>query len=475
LEQLGGLDNLFLQAESDRTPMHVTAVLVYNPPTSSAGQFDFDAVYRHFENCLTKSRIFRRKLLNAPFGADKPYWIEDEDFDLGQHVVHDELAAPGTTRDFWKRVSELHGIALDRSRPLWSANVVSGLDNVEDLAPGSFAIVLKVHHAAIDGVSASEIIGAMHSLRPDDTSNDAADDWQPEKAPGKMGLMWRSYLNSFTRPTELMQSVSKLMPAIRKASKKSVGGLALRQKFKTRFNQRVSAERVTNALRIDLDQIRKLRKCVDGATVNDVVVSIVGGGLRRYLAAKDELPEESMVAGAPINTRDSADSASTGNAVSMMRIPLRTDIADPVARLAAVHTGSQSSKRFAKTAGVHSMSDIADSLSPGWLALGIRALTAEKVSDRVPTPLHTVVSNVPGPPVDLFLRGARLRLVLGLGPLIDQVGLFHAVTSVGGSMAITFTSCASMLPDPEFYRQCLLDAFESLCTAAASAAQGDSD
>ena len=462
MKQLSGLDNVFLQAESARTPMHITAVMIYDRSTAPPGSLSFDGVFSHFEANLKKSPIFRRKLLRTPFGADKPYWIEDRDFDLRSHVVHEALPKPGNWQEFCTLIADLHGQALNLKRPLWEAHVVGGLNNVEGVPDGSFAIILKVHHAAIDGVSAAEIINALHSLRQDETPDDSNDDWQPERVPGAMDLMWRSTMNSLIRSTELAETLGKFIPAVRQANKRSEKKTEFAQKFKTRFNRRVSGHLVSDALRMPFEQVREIKNHVQGTTINDVVVSIVGGGLRRYLAAKDELPEESMVAGAPINTRDIAGNESTGNSISMMRIPLRTDIADPLERLNAVHSGAIESKMYAKAIGVQSMTDIADSLSPGWLALGLRAVTAEGLSERIPTPLHTMVSNVPGPPVDLYLRGARLHDILGFGPLVDQAGLFHAVTSIGGSMAISFTCCRNMLPDPAFYRQCLQESFEEL-------------
>jgi WS/DGAT/MGAT family acyltransferase len=468
MNQLSGLDNLFLQAESPRTPMHITPVMIYDPSTVPQGSLQFEDIRAHFEANLGKSAIFRRKLLRAPFGSDKPYWIDDEDFDLDLHVFHAALPKPGGWRELCATVADLHSIKLDQDRPLWEAYVVGGLDNIEGLPPGSFAIILKVHHAAIDGVSGAEIISALHSFRPDEAPETQAYSWQPEKAPGAMEVMWRATVNSTLRPTALTQTLRELIPAVRDANKRSEKKTEIGQRFKTRFNQRVSGHRVGDALRVDFEDIRQIKNSAEDVTINDVVVSIVGGALRRYLAAKNELPEESLVAGAPINTRSKDDSESAGNLISMMRIPLRTDIADPLERLARVHSAALKSKTYAKAIGVRAMTDIADSLSPSWLALGVRAVTAEGLNKRIPTPLHVMVSNVPGPPVDLYLRGARLTDILAFGPLVDQAGLFHGVTSIGGSMAITFTSCRDMLPDPEFYRQCLSDSFEELHRAALS-------
>jgi WS/DGAT/MGAT family acyltransferase len=466
MQQLSVLDNMFLQADSSRTPMHITPVLLYDPTTARHGVPGFDDILEHFRSNLNKSPIFRRKLLRTPFDFDPPYWIEDEDFELEYHVRHNALPKPGDWRQLCVLISRLHSQRLNLNRPLWEAYVIDGLDTIEGLSNGSFAIVLKIHHAAIDGVSGTQIINALHSLKVDDDSQPSADDWQPESPPGAAQLMWRSYKNSFQRPTAFLSSLGKVIPAISNANKQTTEKTEFGQKFETRFNKRVSGHRVSDALRIDFEHVRQIKNNAPGVTVNDVVISIVGGGLRRYLSEKDELPEQSLLAGAPINTRDKDKPGATGNSISMMRIPLRTDIADPLRRLHEVNAGAVASKAYAKAIGVRTMTDILQSLSPQLLSIGIRAATAEMLTERLPTPLHTMVSNVPGPPVDLYMCGARLHDILALGPLVDKAGLFHGVTSIGGSMAITVACCHDMLPDPEFYVQCLKDSFEELCDAS---------
>ena len=467
MQQLSAMDNLFLHAESSRTPMHITPVMIYDQSTAAGGTIRFKEILSHFNRNLSKSPVFRRKLLHTPFGIDQPYWLEDENFDLEFHVRHIALPKPGDWRQFCILISQLHSQGLDLSRPLWEAYVVEGLDEVDGLPKGSFAIVMKIHHAAIDGVSGSEIINALHSPDPNDKPDSLDDHWQAERPPGQLDLMWRSYKNNIRRPAALFQTLGRVVPAFGKARQLTEKDKKTGPKIKTRFNKRVSGHCVSDAIHLDFGQIRKIKNSVANTTVNDVVVSIVGGALRRYLIAKDELPDASLVTGAPINIRSKDNADTVGNLISMMRISLGTDIDDPIERLEAVHASALKSKAYAKAIGVRTMTDIAESLSPRLLALGMRAVTGEVLNERISTPVHTMVSNVPGPPVDLYMRGARLYSILGLGPLVDQVGLFHAVMSVGKSMSVSFVCCRQMLPDPEFYRACLQEAFEELRDAVA--------
>lgn len=461
MEQLSAVDNVFLAAESSRTPMHVTAVLIYDGAAAVDDvQPVFEQVRARLEAGLDKSVIFRRKITKAPMQYDHPYWTDDERFDLDNHVQNIVLPKPGDWQQFLSAVNRLHEQPLDMKRPLWEAHIVEGLDQVDDLQAGAFAIVIKVHHAAVDGVTMTKIIAALHTPESEEPSTP---DWKPGRTPSPMSMMWNSYRNYLRRPTEFWKTVSEVVPALRDAAGAADGQPPLTQKFKTRFNTGVSQQRVFDSVELDIDRLRECRQHVPGSTINDVIVSIVGGGLRRYLQENDELADESLVAGAPINVRGSEKDDSSGNLISMMRIPLGTDIADPVERLVAVNAGSLQSKSYAKNVGLQTLTNVAQTISPQLLVLGVRAVTSQMLADVVAAPVHTMVSNVPGAPVELYLNHARLARVVGLGPLIDQVGLFHAVTSAGKSMSITFVSCPDMLPDPGHYGESLLDAYRELC------------
>ena len=239
----------------------------------------------------------------------------------------------------------------------------------------------------------------------------------------------------------------------------------------TRFNGRISATRVTDTLRIDLDLIKAIRKAVEGSTVNDVIVTIIGGALRKYLDAHGELPEESLTCGAPISVRPREAQSAGGNQVSMMTIGLGTDIEDPLKRLREVNHHAIDGKAYSSAFGAHALMDVSQSLSPQILGMGIRASALAALRPDFALPVQTVVSNVPGPQFPLYLAGARMHAMLGMGPLLDNMGLFHAVISGAGKICINFTSCREMLPDPGFYRQCLAESLEDRKTAVAKSTE----
>ncbi|KAA1189018.1 wax ester/triacylglycerol synthase family O-acyltransferase [Pseudohalioglobus sediminis] len=465
MEQLTEIDNTFVQMESNRTPMHITPVMFYDQSQAPGGRVRFKDILEVFSKNLHKSKVFRRKLAGGALGFDTPYWIEDADFDLEFHVRHIALPKPGDWRQLCILMARLHARGLDMRRPLWEAYVIEGLNEVEGLPPNSFAIMIKIHHAAIDGVSGAEIITAIHSMAPDDPLPDVDDDWQGEVQPPLGKVVTQAYINNVKRPLRLVSTVSELVPNLIKANRLTEAhheGEEEASTSKTRFNGRVSSHRVTDTLVMELARIKKIRQHVPGSTINDVIVTVVSGAMRKYLLAKDELPEHSLTCAAPINVRRERNSGSKGNEVGMMTIDMATDREDPLLRLQAVLKHSQNSKETSQVIGTGVMMDVTRSLWPQFAKLTMRAATFAAERDAVPMPIHTVISNVPGPQQPLYLAGARLHMLMGLGPLVDMAGLFHAVISGMGLISINFLSCREMMPDPDFYKQCLEESYDEL-------------
>lgn len=470
MQQLTELDNAFVQMESTRTPMHISPVIFYDQSGLKNGKVRFKEILKTFESNLHKSAIFRRKLAGGAMGFDTPYWVEDSHFDLEFHVRHIALPKPGDWRQLCILLARLQARGLDMSRPLWEAYVIEGLNEVQGLPANSFAIMLKVHHAAIDGVSAAEIITAIHSQTAEAETAETADDWHGESAPSPLQVWSRAYMNNIKRPVKLLETARELIPNAIRANRTAAERHPPDKPplGNTRFNARISAFRVTDAIILDLATIKAIKNTVHGATVNNVIVSIVSGGLRKYLQAKEELPESSLVCGAPINVRTERNSESKGNQVGMMTISMATDIEDPLQRLQAVSHSAEDSKAYSSTLGAGAMMDISKGLWPQFLGMGMRVATLAAVSSDMPLPLHTVVSNVPGPQAPMYLAGAKVHMLMGLGPLMDMMGLFHGVISGAGVITINFVSCRELLPDPDFYRDCLQEAYDELKAAVNS-------
>lgn len=469
MEQLSGLDSAFLFLETPRTPMHIGGIAIYDPSTAPNSFVRFKDILNFIESRLHLAKSFRRKLANVPLSLDFPYWVDDPDFDLEYHVRHIALPQPGDWRQLCIQAARLHSRPVDLSKPLWEFTVIEGLNNVPGVPKGSYAIVSKIHHAAIDGVSGVDIANAVHSLDQAGTVSPPDRPWIPERTPTSVELLARAQVNTLATPLRLARTVAKSAPGLARM----LGGLA-RGNFRssigsvprTRFNGQVTTHRVVDGRDFSLNEIKDIRLRLPGATVNDVVMTIVGGALRKYLKAKSELPRESMVCMAPISVRTPGEKNTLGNQVSAMTIPIGTHIADPFGRLQYVHEEAQNSKALTNAAGARQMSEYAQFMPSTLSGLAARLYVRLGLANRIAPMFNTVITNIPGPPVPLYMNGARLVTQYGLGPVFDGMGIIHPVFSYCGRITISFTSDRGIMPDPEVYAECLQESFEELKAAA---------
>jgi len=312
MRQLTGHDASFLYSDSVHANSNVTFVQIYDQSTAPGGKVRFKSILSHIESRLHRSPIFRSKLLRVPFELDYPYWIEDEHFNLEYHVRHIALPKPGDWRQFCIQASRIHARALDLNRPLWEIYVVEGLDSFIDLPAGSFALLTKIHHAAIDVESRNEITAVLHDTTRRPHKPEPPEPWFPEEPPNAIALTCRGVVNSMLSPWKLMSPLMRIAPAAM-----AFAGDVLapeKQQTATRFNSVVSPHRVFDTRRFMLDEFKRIRGLVAGATVNDTVLAVCSGGLRRYLESHAELPADDLGAIAPITIRD-AD----GNPVDVLK------------------------------------------------------------------------------------------------------------------------------------------------------------
>jgi WS/DGAT/MGAT family acyltransferase len=478
MQQLSGQDASFVYFDTPSTPMHIGSVGIYDPSTAPGGKVRFKDILGFIESRLSGARSFRQKLVRVPFDLDHPYWIEDGDFDLEYHVRHIALPKPGDWRQLCIQVSRLHARPLDLTKPLWEFWIVEGLDNIPGLPPGCFALVSKVHHAAIDGMSGVEMSAAVHDLTPQMLPRDVTDDWQPEKQPGMGEIAVRTWVSSIRQPFRFAQTMWNTMPGVARLGRQvSSGDVSLantRLAPITRFNKKVSAHRVWDGAAFPLAGVRAIKDSVEGATVNDAILTIIGGGLRHYLESKGELPAESLTAMAPISVRAEGEKAAMGNLVSAMIVGLGTHIADPLERLAYVHKQASNSKAMTNAVGARALTDYSQLIPSGLAGLGARLYTRLGVANAHAPIFNCVATNVPGSRVPLYFTGAKLVSMMGMGPVFDGMGLINAIYSYVDTIAIAFTSDREMLPDPAVYAQCLRDSFDALHVAATAPAPAKS-
>jgi len=463
MRQLSATDAFFLYSERVQTPNHIGMLQIYDPSEVPGGAIAFTDMLADLQRRLHLARSFREKVVSVRFGIDFPYWIDDPDFDLEYHVRHIALPKPGTWHQLCTQAAHLHSRMLDRSRPLWEMTVIEGLDDVEGVRCGSFAIFFKIHHAAIDGVAGAELLTATHGSSPHDLVAPAPREWSPTGVPSGWGLLARAGANNLRRPVQAVRSAVPALPSpagVLKAisSRPSLPSLSHTVPT-TRFNGTVSAHRTMDARCYDLDDLKRIKNAIPGTTVNDVALAVIGGALRRYLQEHEELPEQSLVSVVPISTRLPGDEHG-GNRITIMTSPLGTDIADGVQRVIAIAAATRERKERINAVRARAIADVTQVIPGAVLGVAMRRL-APLIASRRPV-ANVVVTNVPGPPVPLYAFGSRLISCYGMGPIIDGLGIIHLVGSYAGAFTFSFTACREMVPDPAFYAELIHDAMDEL-------------
>ncbi len=466
MRQLSEHDAAYIYSDRAHANSNVTLLHIYDQSTAAGGMVRFKQILTHVESRLGRLPIFRQKILRVPLDLDYPYWIEDENFYIEYHVRHIALPKPGDWRQFCIQAARIHARPLDLQRPLWEMYVIEGLDSFLDLPVGSFAVLLKIHHSAIDVARHNEITALLHDLSPDSPPPAPPEPWFPEDAPGNLSLLARAGFNVATFPLRMAPSLVRSWTTLKSASRTLVGELLGRpHEFPlTRFNSEVSPHRVFETRRFAMKDFKDIRGLVHGATINDVVMAVCAGGLRHYLDMQGELPDESLVAAAPIAVRALGSKANVDKeppSFSWVRLELGTDIADPIERLAAIQATSTSSDVMAQAVSARELVVLAEHAPSAAIAATSKMLRSASVLLGDWAPLaNCAIANIPGPQVPLYLHGARLTYLSAIMPIADGMGLVFSVTSYADMIAISITACYEQLPDPEVFAQCLRDSFQ---------------
>jgi len=456
-----------LFVEKRHTPFHVAMLHIYDPSTCPNGAPTFEDITEAIRKCLPIAPSFRRKIVRAPFDLDAPVWIEDKDFELEFHMRQLALPKPGNREQLRTQVSRLVSRPLDLTRAPWEITVIEGLDNVEGIPSGSFALVLKIHHSAIDGKTGVAMISAMHQPNPNDPLPELRDNWEPEEAPTTGWLLGQAWLNSVKNPIKIAQIVlSKSSDLVRAAfddmrNSEDDDKLDVPDSI---FNGTVSPHRIIDDVIWPLEDLKKLREVVDGASINDICMAVVAETLRNYLQAKKALPEESLITTMSISIRTPEQISEGGNQIAITRVPLYTNIADPIKRLEAITEVTKERKATKDGVVMTTLLGVVYNL-PGAL-VGVASRAAGLAVANSSTFSNTMVTNVPGAQQPMYFLGAKCVQCSGSLPLMDGGGLAHSVGSYNGNLIFGFTACRKMLPDPDFYRECTKQAIQTMIIAA---------
>lgn len=464
MQQMQGLDAAFVALEQPSTPVHIGSVIIYDPSTAPGGFVRFKDILSFIESRLQLSSTMRQKMVKVPFGIDYPYWVQDINFDLEYHVRHLALPKPGDWRQLSIQAARIFARPLDLTRPPWEVTVVEGLDNVEGVPKGSYAMISKVHHAAIDGVSGVDMMQALHTMAPHSEPLETIDTWRPESNPSQTELFMRGSARSMMLPLRQLNASRKALPGFLRAAKgyakKEFDFKAVLQTPKTRFNGKVSPHRMFGAQAFDLAEINTLRALSEGSKLNDVMLSITGGAMRHYLDAHDELPETSVTSLAPISVRQENEKNTMGNQVAGMMVPLGSHLVDARERVKYCHAETGKAKALTNALGARQMAEISKLSSPAAMNIGASLYSRFNLAERMKPLVNTVVTNVPGPRIPLYSAGAQAVGMYGLMCLVDGMKLGHIVQSYNGVVTLSFTACRDAMPDPDFYGECIRKSFD---------------
>jgi len=480
MKQLNIQDTGFIYNELPRTPMHICGFGLYDQNKKRKRKTK-ESFIASVEPRLHNAPILKQKLQHAG-NWERPFWVPDENFQLANHVEVVDLPEPGTYEQLMATVGQILAEPLDMEIPLWKVYIIEGLTNVDGLSKNSFALLTKIHHSCVDGSSGESIMAVLHDMEENPKPVEVTtapgvlvDTSAEDSAKRQLGKYEQRALTFGSNLLDLLDQTSAVadrMPTLVKTSMdlyrgKKTSGARLRVPA-TRFNKTPSTERVFALADFALEDIKAIKNAVPGITVNDVMVSIVGGAMRKYLQHHDELPEQSLGAVLPQNTRSADDNSNYGNQVGGLFATLYTDIGDPLERLLAVHESVVKAKSFAEEVGTGSIFPnlMGGFLYPRW-GKSFAKFTQEKglMGKLGPIVFNTMITNVPGPDFPLYHQGSKLQTYCGVPPLTDGMGIAHAVYSFCGKISISVVACGEAMKDSEFYISCCEDAFEDLWNA----------
>jgi len=470
MDQLNPQDAQFLYLESGENLTHLTTISIFDQSTVPGGDVvRFRDVLNHVESRLHMSPLFKRRLVHVPLELDFPYWVDDEHFDLEYHVRHGRLPEPGDWRQFCIHMARYHSRPLDMNRPLWEMFVVEGLDNVDWLPKGSYALATKIHHAAVDGKAIMDFFGALADIDNKGTPAVPLNMSRLRRSPkpGFIDMALRATWHTVRSPIGMTDALMRSLPSVYHMAQNALSSQKHDKRAvpDTRFNGSVSPQKMFGARAFALDEFKAVREAVPGSTINDVVLAVCSGALRRYLEHHGELPDESLIAWVPINARQGtgSDPDAPRNNVTSMTVPICTDVKNAVKRLSCIHEATQKSKEAKAGVSARLMTDLSKHVPAATQVLASRLVLRAGMTSRM---CNLFISNVPGPQVPLYMNGARQVGAYGLAPLVNGMGLFIATPSYNGEITFNVTSTREIMPDIDFFVDCIGESLKELKDAS---------
>ncbi len=457
--QLSGLDTAFLNMETNTTFGHVATLMLFD----GAGFRDsnpYAAIRSHFQSCARRLPPLYRRLVEVPFGLDRPYWIDEGEVDIDFHVRHIGVPPPGNTAQLAELIAHLVERPLDRNRPLWDLHVIEGLESNE------IALLFKTHHAAADGASSMVMFSDIFSSSRDPVPPAAAAQRTVEDMPEAWELLARAYGSMLRHP---LRGLGMQMRALRTVLGSGVGGQsagsvdarlsrwlsgaaidnlanAVMVAPRTPFNATVSSHRRVAFTPVALERLKNIKQAAE-STLNDVVMSVCAGALRRYLLRKGALPEQPLIAMVPVSVRTGEEEELYSNHVSSILSELATDTPDPRARLNRIRSSMQNAKEIHNAIPASLLQDFSKFAAPAVAAQAARTVARLRLADQVAPISNVVISNVPGSRETLYLAGAELTALVPVSTVSDGMGLNMTVISYRERVVFGYVACRDLVPD----------------------------
>lgn len=472
MKQLKAQDTQFLYMETENSNSNAGMFCIFAPPEDKSAKLDQTTLVEHMKGRVAISDIFDHRLKRLPFNFDFPYLVKDPYFEIERHILYTKLPGPGTWEQLTKYLSNYLAKPFDMYKPLWELCMIDGLDSIEDCPKGSFAIFIKSHHAVQDGTSGARLLAGLMDRDANGTPvidlSENSSSGKPEPTPSQ--LIARALFNNARAQVGLFRSIGTALPgAVTALTRKLVEkpDTAKAKVPDTRFNAPVSPNRQFDIAWFSLNELKQIKNHVEGATLNDVLLAMCGGALRRYLDFHSELPAESLVAWVPINVRpkEGAGSDVEGNQVGGIAVPLLTTTDNPLHRLTEMAQTTHRMKQEYLGSGAQVFTDITKHLP----AYSMEPLTQLALNPKfAPRLCNLMLTNVPGPPEAFYLRGSKCLHLAGLAPIGDGMGLTIGAPSYNGEIGLTVITTEEMIPDMAFFIECLKDSFHEYKSVASS-------
>jgi diacylglycerol O-acyltransferase / wax synthase len=463
VERLNGLDTGMLAGETPEWHMHAGA-LVFLEPTDRRERDVADGIRAVLDARRPLLGPFRYRLLEAPLGLGRSVWVDSADVDLGAQVRRIGVPAPGGLREAATLAGDLFSSPLSRSGPLWEIWVLEGLES------GHVGLLLKVHHALMDGIRGERLLEVLFDLEPDAPL--ARPDGTPvssDRDPSRLRLLAESGAFLAGTPMRALHLGAEMVSAVGRLARvfASVDGRTAALPFRappSLLNRPLTSRRAFAFASVPLDDMRTVKQ-VFGVTMNDVALALSADVLRRYLVERDDLPERSLVAQIPVGTHRDGDGLG-GNFVAATGASLCTDIADPVERLAAIHASTGSAKAMQAALGDDIVIDALAVFPPAVIRAGLSLYRGFGLAEMHPPIFNAIVSNVAGPPIPLYSSGARVTSIYALGPLLVGCGINITLVSYRDRIEFGVAVCPDVIEDPWELAEGIPDALGVLRKAA---------